>query len=609
MLPPRAWRGGRLDGLGATRDFHHGLLALALALSCCSNWAEAQVEDVTPVTQETLRAPDASDWLHWRRTADGWGYSPLDQITTDNVGTLQLSWAWALETGRSQPTPLVHDGRMYLTNPGNVIQALDAATGELLWEYRRELPEPLDRFPRALRGIAIFGDWIFLDTSDAHVVALEAQTGRVAWDTDVADHRKGFTYTSGPLVADGKIISGITGCQRYSRDSCFITAHHPETGEELWRTNTIARPGEPGGDTWSDLPLMFRGGGDAWITGSYDPEARLIYWGVAQPKPWARVSRGTDGEALYTSSTLALDPDTGKIVWYYQYVPGETMDMDESFEHVLVDRDGQKTLYMMGKLGILWRLDRLTGEFLSAFDLGYQNILDVDAATGRVAYRPGKIPQSGVKIEFCPSHAGFKSWRAMSYSPETRAFYIPVNLTCMSGIYRDVPREIDPETGEGKTVPSGLTRRINEHHPASGGNLGEFLAMDSETGKILWRHRQRTPFNSAALTTAGGLAFVDDWDRYVRAYHVETGELLWQKRLSNSILGFPITYAVNGRQYLAVPVGTGSGTWATSIPARLTPEKHRPRGGNALYVFALPPEASPATYRPSHVMLPVIPWT
>ena len=568
-------------------------LTAALALFCSSGSAGAQFEDFTPVTEETLRAPDPSDWLHWRRTADAWGHSPLDQITTDNVGTMQLEWAWALDAGRSQPTPLVHDGRMFLTNPGNVIQALDAASGEFLWEYRRELPEPLDRFPGSLRGIAMFGDKIYLDTTDAHVVALEARSGNVAWDTEVADYEKGFTFTSGPLVADGKIISGIAGCQHYTTDTCFITAHHPETGEELWRTHTIARPGERGGDTWGDLPLVFRGGGDAWITGSYDPEARLIYWGVAQAKPWARVSRGTDGDALYTSSTLAIDPDTGKIAWYYQFIPGETMDMDESFEQVLVDRDEQKSLFMMGKLGILWRLDRVTGEFLSAFDLGYQDILDVDSATGRVAYRPGKIPQSGVKIEFCPSHAGFKSWRAMSYNPETRAFYIPLNLTCMSGIYRDVPRELDPGTGEGRRVATGLNRRINAHHPENGGNLGEFLAMHSESGEILWRHRQRTPFNSAALTTGGGLVFVGDWDRYVHAYDVETGESLWQKRLSSSILGFPITYAVEGRQYLAVPVGTGSGSWATTIPALLAPEKHRPRGGNALYVFALPEATSP----------------
>ena len=562
--------------------------ALTLAAPLWAVAASAQVDQLTPVTTEELHAPDPSDWLHWRRTADAWGYSPLDQITTDNVGTLQLAWAWALDAGRSQPTPLVHQGRMYLTNPGNVIQALDAASGELLWEYRRELPELLERFAPSLRGIAIFDDKIFIDTSDAHVVALDARTGDVVWDTEVGDHEKGFTYTSGPLVADGKIISGMAGCQHYTRDGCFITAHDPDTGRELWRTSTIARPGERGGDTWGDLPLVFRSGGDAWITGSYDPDAKLIYWGVSQPKPWARVSRGTAGAALYTSSTLALDPDTGDIVWYHQYIPGETMDMDESFEHVLVDEGGQKTLYMMGKLGILWRLDRRTGEFLSAFDLGYQNILDVDPLTGRVAYRPGKIPQADVRIEFCPSHAGFKSWRAMAYSPATRAFYIPVSLNCMSGTYREVTREIDPDTGEGRRVPSGLTRRVNDFHPESGGNLGEFLAMDSASGEILWRHRQRTPFNSAALTTGGGLVFVGDWDRYIHAYDAVSGEPLWKRRLSTSVLGFPITYAVEGRQYVAVPVGTGSGSWATTIPALLTPEKRRPQGGNALFVFALP---------------------
>jgi alcohol dehydrogenase (cytochrome c) len=569
------------------------VLAAALALACHSAVTAAQlgpIEPVSPVTEDELRAPDPSDWLHWRRTADAQGYSPLDQIHADNVESLQLAWAWAIARGRSQPTPLVHRGRMYLTNPGNVIQALEATTGELLWEYERELPEPLDESPNALRGIAIFGDKIFLDTTDAHVVGLDAASGELVWETEVADYKKGFTYTSGPLVADGKIISGIAGCQHYTRDGCFITAHDPNTGKELWRTSTIARPGEPGGDTWGELPWMFRGGGDAWITGSYDPDARLIYWGVSQPKPWARVSRGTDGDALYTSSTLALDPDTGKIVWYHQFIPGETMDMDESFEQILVDRDGKKNLFMMGKLGILWRLDRRTGEFVGAVDLGYQDILDLDPVSGKVTYRAGKIPRNGVKIEFCPSHAGFKSWRAMSYSPETHSFYIPIHLSCMSGSYWDVPREVDPKTGEGKRVPSGLRGRVNKHHPRSGGNLGEFLAMDSESGKVLWRHRQRSPFNSAALATGGGLVFVGDWDRYIHAYDAETGELRWKRRLSNSVLGFPITYAVRGRQYLAVPVGTGSGSWATTIPARLTPERHRPREGNALYVFALPEE-------------------
>ena len=394
-----------------------------------------------------------------------------------------------------------------------------------------------------------------------------------------ADADKGFTYSSGSIVVRGKVISGMTGCSRFWDDGCFITAHDAETGRELWRTSTVARPGEPGGDTWGDLPMMFRGGGDTWITGTYDPELDLTYWGVAQAKPWAQVSRGTDAAALYTSSTLALDPDTGEIQWYYQHLPGESHDMDEVFERVLVTADGRPSLFTMGKLGILWQLDRETGQFVRATDLGYQDLIDVDPITGKMTYRPGKIPQLNVELEFCPSHSGFKSWRAMAYSPETEAFYIPLTLNCQKAIYTEVERR---EGGGG----GGLGRRVNVHHPASGGNLGEFVAMH-RSGEILWKHRQRTPFNSAALTTAGGLAFVGDWDRYANAYDVATGDLLWQTRLPTSLQGFPISYAVDGRQYVAIPVGIGSGTWST-IPFTLTPEKHRPNTGNALFVFALP---------------------
>src|SRR5262249_27646305 len=210
---------------------------------------------------------------------------------------------------------------------------------------------------------AIYHDRIYVPTPDAHIVALDARTGRVAWDHTVADYRLGYRYTSGPLVARGKIIASITGCERYKDDVCFISAHDPDTGRELWRTSTIARPGEPDGDTWGDLPLNRRAGGDAWIPGSYDPSTNLVDWSVAQAKPWARISRRTGGDALYTNSTLALDPDSGKIVWYHQFVPGETHDQDEVFESVLVDHAGRQSLFKMGKLGILWEIDRVTGRF------------------------------------------------------------------------------------------------------------------------------------------------------------------------------------------------------------------------------------------------------
>ena len=544
----------------------------------------AQVKEFRPVTETMLRNPAPGDWLNWRRTDNAWGYSPLDQINRQNVTQLQLAWSWAMDdTGANEATPLVYDGIMYLPNPRGVIQALDAATGDLIWQYRpaaAKAAEGSDASRGIQRNIAIFGDKIFATTGDAHIIAVDARTGKLAWDTKVANSELGYGYTSGPIVVRGKVIAGMSGCTRYKEDVCFISGHDAATGKEVWRTSTIARPGEPGGDTWGDLPLTFRAGGDAWIPGSYDPETNLVYWATAQAKPWARVARGTDGDALYTNSTLALDPDTGKMKWYYQHLPGETQDMDEVFESILVDAGGRKSLFKMGKLGILWQLDRTNGQFIRATDLGYQTIVQVNAQTGKVTYLPGKIPQLGVELEMCPSTAGFKSWRAMSYNPQTRAFYIPMNLNCEKGTFGPVEKVV----GKGGTGP---VQRADYKHPESGGNLGEFLAMDSQTGKVLWRQRTPSPSNTAALSTAGGVVFGGDWDRHMYAYDATAGKILWQTRLPTSAQGFPITYLAKGKQYVAMPTGLGGGSWSTLIPLELAPEIKRPNSGNGIFVFAL----------------------
>jgi len=563
-------------------------LAIVLAAVAGNLWLAAQVRDFKPVTEAMLRNPAPGDWLNWRRTDNAWGYSPLDQINRRNVQQLQLAWSWAMEnTGAQEATPLVYNGVMYLPNPGGVVQALDAATGDLIWEYR---PDDKGAGQRGggdveLRGIqrnlAIFGDRIFGTTSDAHIIALDARTGKRLWDTAVADPKLGYSYTSGPIVVRGKVIAGMTGCSRYKDDVCFISAHDAATGKEVWRTSTIAKPGEPGGETWGNLPLNLRAGSDAWIPGSYDPDANLVYWGTAQAKPWARAVRGTDGDALYTNSTLALDPDSGQIKWHYQHLPGETQDMDEVFERILIDVGGRKSVFTMGKLGVLWQLDRTTGAFIHASDLEYQNIVDVNPQTGKVTYRPGMIPQVSVPLEMCPSTAGFKSWRAMAYSPQTGALYVPMNLNCERAIFGQVEKVV----GRGGTGP---VQRKDFKHPRSGGSLGEFQALDVKTGRTLWRQRTASPSNTAALATAGGVVFGGDWDRHMYAYDATTGAILWQTRLPQSAQGFPITYAVNGKQYVAMPAGYGGGSWSTLIPTELAPEIRRPNGGNTLLVFALP---------------------
>ncbi len=557
-------------------------LLAAVVLSAAVLPALAQERDFTPVTDAELQNPDPADWLNWRRTLDGWGYSPLDQVDRDNVGDLRLVWSWGLEPGVSQTTPIVHDGVMYIANPGNVVQALDARTGDFLWEYRREMDERL-RPAAQMRSLAIYEDLIILNTVDAHVVGLDARTGEERWDTDVAPDQDGFGFSSGPVIADGTVVAGLRGCERFREDTCYIVGVDGRTGRLLWRTSTIARPGERGGDTWGDLPLLFRAGSDAWIPGAYDPVSRLVYYGTAQAKPWSRDARGTDGDALYSNSTLALDPETGEMRWFFQHIPGDSHDMDETFERILIDYDGRQSVFSMGKLGILWELDRTTGAFTRAVDLGYQNLADVDPETGAFTYREGMVSGVGEMLFFCPSTGGFKALRAMAYHPDTGALYVPLNLQCETAAFGPVERR----AGGGGT--GGVRGRLNHFHPDAPGQLGEFQALDIRTGETLWKHRLRVPYNTAALATGGGLVFIGDWERHVFAYDAASGDELWRSRLTTMANGYPITYAVDGRQYIAFGAGgpLGGSSWTSIIPADLIPEKRNPRFGNGIFVFAV----------------------
>ena len=568
------------------------LLVLAIAvvplmLGSFTVRAQSSAEFV-PVTDAMLQNPDPADWLNWRRTLDGWGYSPLDEINVENADQLRLAWSWAMSSeGRPETNPLVYDGVMYIPSPPGVVEALDAVTGDLRWRYRHEHEVDL-RGIVTTRNLAIYDDKVYVTTNDGHIVALDARTGTVRWNVVGADPELGFRYTAGPIVVRGKVIASTSGCDRFyeaKEAPCFISARDAQTGDEVWRTSTVALPGEPGGDTWGDTPLVFRIGGDSWTAGSYDPGTDLIYWATAQAKPWARFQRGHSGDALYTNSVLALDPDTGDIVWYNQLLPGETHDMDETFENLLVDHHGRRSLFKMGKLGILWELDRTTGQFLAAHDLGYQTILDVHPQTGAITYRPGMIPTEGVELEFCPSVAGFKSWRAMAYHPDTQAFYVPLLVSCERTTFGPGPERVEGGGGV------GISRRTHLMHPDRPDGVGEFVAIDVN-GDVLWRHQTRTVIDSAALTTEGGLAIVGDWDRNLYVHDAASGDILFQSRLPSSVTGFPITYAVQGRQFLAIPVGTDPSMWS-DISGQLTPERNRPTaGGHAIFVFTLP-ESSP----------------
>ncbi|MBL4821049.1 MAG: PQQ-binding-like beta-propeller repeat protein [Gammaproteobacteria bacterium] len=536
------------------------------------------VENFVPVTDAFLRDPDAADWPMIRRDYYAHSYSPLDQINTENVADLKLEWVWSMKSGSSEPAPLVYNGVIYLINPNNIIQALDAKSGELIWEHHSG---PINQ--RNMRNIAIYNDKIIQATTDSRLVALDARTGEKVWETVVADASKGFSFSSGPIIADGKIIQGQGGCARYIPENCYLTAHDANTGARLWQFNPIAQVEDPGGDTWGGLDDIYRAGGETWITGSYDPDLNLTYWGTAQQKPWSTVSRHLTIEdvGLYTNSTVALDVETGEMKWHFQHVPAEALDIDEVFERVLVNRGDKKLVLSIGKHGILWKNDRVTGEFLGFKETVFQNVFtNIDPDTGLVTYRDDIInAQLDQWIPACPSSTGGKDWHSMTYHEPSGTIIAPLSQTCLE----NAAREVALEPGSGGMASS---RRFFEM-PGSDGNMGKLGAYNVDTLEEVWSFEQRASYHTGTVSTGGNLVFAGDLDRYFRAHDVTNGEVLWETRLGTSVQGHPIVFAVDGKQYIGVTAALG-GSSPRTVPRVIAPEIKHPDNGNALYVFSLP---------------------
>ena len=544
-----------------------------------------------------LQDPDPGDWLMWRRTLDGWGYSPLNQIDRANVGELRMVWTRAMRPGTNQGTPLAYGGVLYMPNPNDVTQAIDAVTGDLLWEYVRPIPEDVDEYIRGLvqvnRAVAIHGNLIIDTGNDGYVYALDALTGRLAWETEILNYKEvPARHSTGPIIAGGKVISGRSCRPWAGPEACIIAAHDPRTGAELWRTRLIPAPGEPGDETWGGVPYEQRGHVGSWMAPSYDPELNLIYVGTSVTSPAPKfLLGGADNRHLYHNSTLALDGDTGAIRWYYQHL-NDHWDLDHPFERMLVDtavapdpsavswinpnvRPGEVRRVVTGipgKTGVVYTLDRATGEFLWATPTITQNVISsIDGATGAVSENSEVVfSAEGQEVLTCPSYFGGKDWEAGVYSPQTNTMYFPLRNTCARML----------ATTAADSIYALATR--NQITPGTD-QVGTVQAISAETGATVWKYEQRSATMSL-VGTAGGLLFGGDVNGRFRAFDQDTGEVLWEINLGSSVTGFPITYAVDGRQYVAV--STGSANSASAFMS-LTPEI-RPSAANNLFVFALP---------------------
>ncbi len=551
------------------------------------------LQNYRTVTAERLLNPEDENWLSIRRTYNGWGYSPLNEITPENVTRLRPVWGFATgETRVHESAPVVNNGVMFVTTPNNQVIALNAETGDLLWRHRRTRREGSSVPHETNRGVALHGDYVLWAAGEAVLVALDARSGDVVWETTVADNSAGYYITLAPLVAGGTVMVGASGGEFGIRG--FVAAYDPESGAELWRTYTVPAPGAPGSETWPDGDQWRRGGAPVWVTGNYDPETNLAFWGTGNGGPWMGDQR--PGDNLYVSSTVAFDVATGEIKGHFQYHPNDSWDWDEVSPPILVDyeRDGRMVsgLINVARNGYLWFLERSEGPigFVEGMPYVFQNVFrGLDPITGRPDVDPDRKPGSGKLARFCPGLHGGKNWPPIAFSPETRMIYIPANNNLCSELMG--AEEVNYTAGRGFT--GTIRGQGSGQLPIVPGadHFGEVQAWDVDTGERVWTHEYaRSPNWGGMLATGGGLVFSGGTnDRKIHAFDAETGELLWESPTPSGILAPPTSFSVNGKQYIAVHSGWGgdsSGMQATLnrvFPGELPPV---PEGGS-VWVYAL----------------------
>jgi alcohol dehydrogenase (cytochrome c) len=542
------------------------------------------LEDFTAVNDAAIAAPPDGDWLTWRRSYDAHGFSPLDEIDTDNVEDLRLAWSWTMPAGSNENVPLVRDGTMFVYGYGDIVQALDAATGDLLWEYRHRLEQGASAFHK--RALALHGDRVFIGTSDTKLVALDVASGEPVWTTLIGDLAQREQMNGGPIVAEGVVMIGTTATGvNGKRGGPQIVGLDEQTGAILWRIGTIPKPGEPGGDSWNGVPWEERTGASIWTAGSYDPGTGLAYFGTGNTYDTGPLlvpddDPATTTDALYTNSTLAIRPRTGELVWAFQHFPNDQWDLDWAFERQLVnlriDGRDRRVALTAGKIGIYEGVDAATGEFLFAIDLGLQNIVtEIDVRTGAKTINRDTLPGDGGIHLVCPHGAGAKNFLPAAFDQRSNILFIPLNEACM---------DVFPVPGGGAgALSSGVNWGIRPR-PDSDGKFGRLQALDLATGRPVWTVRQRAPQTSGVLATAGGLVFAASLDRNFRAYDASDGEILWEARLNDVSSSSPISYRVDGRQYIAIAVGQGgfhAGSFVPLVPELVSP----PNRGASVWVF------------------------